>query len=398
MQVLYFQIALIVDDFKPSVGSYGGHALEICRLLCEEGHSVHIFSRKCEPDRAGITFHKINSAGWPRSFKELSFANKCGRELKKGQFDIVMGFSRCFGANLVRAGGGVHMAWLKGDLSSYPNPFVRAAKKLWRSISPRTYVVKYIEKKGYGTDGGPFLIAVSERVRDNLIRYLQIPAERIKVIYNGVNTERFNPSNKDKHCSEVRAEFGIGGEFLILFAANNFRTKGLLPLLKAVDVLSKEKSGGKLKLMVIGKGDSRRYMRFARKGGWDQNLIFSGPVAQIERYYAAADIFVHPSFYDPCSNVCLEALASGLPVITTRHNGSGEIIEQGRQGFVIDDPWNTQDLAAAIKFFFDDRRRSSASKEARRLAENFSTQKNYAELKNLFHLICSPTLRCALNQ
>lgn len=372
-----------MENFLPSLGGYGSYARDLCRFLVEDGHSVHLFSRKFEPDRAALTFHKVSAARWPRSFRELSFAYKCQKELHRGEFDIVIGFCRCFGANLVRVGGGAHQAWLKNDLLSYPGRFARTAKRLWRLVSPRTYALKYLEKKGYGAGSGPFLIAVSRLVRDDLVKYHGIPAERIKIIYGGVNTERFNPSNKEEYRSRTRAEYGIGSEILVLFAANNFRLKGLMPLLMAVDFLNREGLGQKLKVMVVGKGDGQRYMSIAREGGWYQNLIFAGPVAFIERYYAAADIFVYPTFYDPFANVCLEALASGLPVITTRHNGASEIIEQARQGLIIDDPWDSQGLALGIKFFFDDRRRLSASAAARRLAEDFPIEKNYAELKKV---------------
>jgi UDP-glucose:(heptosyl)LPS alpha-1,3-glucosyltransferase len=106
-----------------------------------------------------------------------------------------------------------------------------------------------------------------------------------------------------------------------------------------------------------------------------------------EKYYGAADLLVHPSFYDACSLTVLEALASGLPVITTSSNGAGGIIHQGQEGYVISDPKNGQDLEEKISLFLDPDRRAQASLAARTLAEDYSTERNWREMRAIFEKI-----------
>jgi UDP-glucose:(heptosyl)LPS alpha-1,3-glucosyltransferase len=103
-------------------------------------------------------------------------------------------------------------------------------------------------------------------------------------------------------------------------------------------------------------------------------------VKDLERYYASADILVHPTFYDPCSLVVLEALSSGLPVITSRHNGAGGIISEGQEGFVLDDPREVEALAAKILYLVDPTRLKKASAVARRLAVKFSQKRSYQKM------------------
>jgi len=95
-------------------------------------------------------------------------------------------------------------------------------------------------------------------------------------------------------------------------------------------------------------------------------------------------ILVHPTFYDACSLTVLEALASGLPVITTHFNGASGIITEGQEGFVISDPRDDQTLMEKISFFLNREKVEKASTAARQLAESYSLEKNWREMKNIF--------------
>jgi UDP-glucose:(heptosyl)LPS alpha-1,3-glucosyltransferase len=159
--------------------------------------------------------------------------------------------------------------------------------------------------------------------------------------------------------------------------------KGLDFLIKALAHI-KRGNFSSFKLLVLGKDRQNSYLHLARKLGVMDELVFAGSTHEPEKYYGASDLLVHPTFYDACSLTVLEALASGLPVITTYSNGAGGIITQGQEGFVISDPRDGQSLVEKISFFLNREEVEKASIAARHLAESYSLERNWREMKNIF--------------
>jgi UDP-glucose:(heptosyl)LPS alpha-1,3-glucosyltransferase len=159
--------------------------------------------------------------------------------------------------------------------------------------------------------------------------------------------------------------------------------KGLIFLIKALAEIKKENSPA-FKLLVLGRDRPDPYLSLARKMGNFKDVIFAGSTDEPEKYYGASDLLVHPTFYDACSLTVLEALASGLPVITTHSNGASGIITQGQEGFVISDPRDDHALVEKIAFFLDHEKGERASVAARHLAESYSLERNWREMKSIF--------------
>ncbi|GAJ05049.1 unnamed protein product, partial [marine sediment metagenome] len=138
--------------------------------------------------------------------------------------------------------------------------------------------------------------------------------------------EEFHPKNRALFREEIREEFNIGNdEFLILFVGSGYRRKGLRYLIEAISLLKEEKP---LKVLVVAKGKKRPYLRLARRLGREDKIIFTGGRKDLRKFYAASDLFVLPTVYEPFGNVCLETLASGLPIIVSRAGGAAEIITE----------------------------------------------------------------------
>src|SRR5581483_8332591 len=150
-----------------------------------------------------------------------------------------------------------------------------------------------------------------------------------------------------------------------LIAAMNYRLKGLEPLLYACRrLLQRSEFRGRtvpFRLAVVGDPQFGRYEGLARRLGIDKHVHFVGHCAEMRNAYFAADFLVHPTFYDPCSLVVLEALACGLPVITTRFNGAAELLHPPQEGYVIDDPHDHDQLAWCMMQFLDTGRRAVCS-------------------------------------
>jgi UDP-glucose:(heptosyl)LPS alpha-1,3-glucosyltransferase len=172
---------------------------------------------------------------------------------------------------------------------------------------------------------------------------------------------------------------------LILFVAHNFRLKGLRELLRAAALLHTTQPPWLM--AVVGRDKPESYRHLARQLGLADRVRFLGAQPDLRPWYAAADVLAHPTWYDPCSRVVLEALASGLPVVTTRWNGAAETLEQGRHGEIIDTPADSAGLAAAIARALDPAVRSACLADAPRLRDYVSIDRHARELLALYEQI-----------
>ena len=170
------------------------------------------------------------------------------------------------------------------------------------------------------------------------------PEDRIWVVYNGVDRERFNPGLAEKYRDPVRAELRPEPEVnrCFLFVGSGYARKGLAELIQALKYCPG-------KLLVTGRDKAGPYKSLAHKCGAADRVKFLGPRPDVERLYASADVFVLPTLYDPFANVCLEAMASGLPVVTTKETGAAEVIEPGVNGYTTNLPVDPRDLAEKLE-------------------------------------------------
>jgi UDP-glucose:(heptosyl)LPS alpha-1,3-glucosyltransferase len=124
-----------------------------------------------------------------------------------------------------------------------------------------------------------------------------------------------------------------------------------------------------VELKVVGKGDVPRYQRMAASAGVADRVQFLGKDQDMPFLYQSADVLVHPAIYEPFANVCIEAMASGLPVVTSRINGVSEVIEPGKNGAIVEKPEDIEALVAAIRPFLDEKTRRTAAAFGRKTAE-----------------------------
>ena len=164
-------------------------------------------------------------------------------------------------------------------------------------------------------------------------------------------------------------------EVLALLIAHNFRLKGVATLLRAMQCLVAQ--GREVRLVVVGGKRLGWWRGRARSLGLDRRVTFAGLVDDTVPYYAAADMYVHPTFYDSCSLVVLEAAACGLPIITSRYNGAAELFREPREIRLISDPGDARELAAAMAGLLDEpvRRRMGLAARQVALAHTFERQR-----------------------
>ncbi|MBI3754713.1 MAG: glycosyltransferase family 4 protein, partial [Deltaproteobacteria bacterium] len=295
-----------------------------------------------------LIFHKIKTFG-PSFLRILSFAINSSLVVKKANLDVVISFERTLYQDIYRAGDGCHREWLiQREKARVKGQGSRVIKKIITFLNPLHLTLLRLEKRLFQSKRLKFVVANSVRGKEEIIRHYKLPEEKICVIYNGIDLETFNPCERDKIRSAYRERLNIKSEIMLLFVGSGFERKGMKFLIEALGILKRD-GYKELKLVVVGKGHIETYRNIAERCGVGADVKFIGPAKDINGYYCAADIFVLPSIYEPFSNACLEAMAAGLPVVTSRINGVSEILTDGKDGMIVNDPANPEELARVFR-------------------------------------------------
>jgi len=269
--------------------------------------------------------------------------------------DVHFSLERVPGCDVFRAGDGVHAAWLQRR-----DGFDPVWKRLTRWMNRKHAQILRLEREVFDPANTKAVIANSKMVRDEILARFPFPTDRVHVIYNGITPTSGAPSR-----AEARQIWNIDEKtFCPLFLGTGWERKGLATAIRAADCLEDTT------LLVAGRGVADRYR--------GTNVRFLGPVKDIASLFAASDILVLPTWYDPFSNACLEALAAGLPVITTDANGFSEIIERGVHGDITS-PGDVHAIAELLESWQVPGRCSAAREACLRLASEFSMEKNARE-------------------
>jgi UDP-glucose:(heptosyl)LPS alpha-1,3-glucosyltransferase len=211
------------------------------------------------------------------------------------------------------------------------------------------------------------VVAVSRATAAAFSERYGVAKHRIRIIPNGIDTQRFHPVHAARMRASMREALGLRpGTLVLLAAASNFRLKGVHHAIAALAMMRPQ--AGEACLLVAGEGAVGEFGALARQAGVGDRVRFLGRVADMPALFGAADVFVHPTAHDACSLATLEAMASGLPVITTQRNGAADGMTEGREGFVLGAP-DAAALADRLLALRDPERRSAMGVAARLLAE-----------------------------
>jgi len=360
------RVAMVALDFHREGGSENrtGHLVD---ALCRAGHEVHLVGARIRGRwDAAVRQHTIPAMPRPRWLTLLQFARRATALVQRERFDIVHNQIRPFAPGLVTIGGGCHRYYLEHVLLHEKGP-VAARVKAW---APLHQVLLRLERQAFRPGGCPFAIANSRLGRDGLMACYPMPPDRIAIAYNGVDAERFTPGLRERAGHAQRQTLGIApDDLVVLFVGSGFARKGLGPLISALSRLVAR--GLRPVLIVAGGGRTRVWQRRAARAGLAGRVRFVGHVHEPEAFYAAADVFALPTFFDPFANATLEAMASGLAVVTSRQNGAAEIIAPGINGLVIEAAQDVQALADALVCLTDSAVRMALGAAARQTALQF---------------------------
>jgi UDP-glucose:(heptosyl)LPS alpha-1,3-glucosyltransferase len=378
------KIAFVLDKFLPSRGGERYFLFLIDELL-NKGHEVHVCAAEVEGMDDRVIYHKIPVWRFPRSLRMFTFMRNADALVQREAFDVVHGLGQNLTLTVLNPHGGVEKAYLRGEFASIGFGFYYLYRFLKRYLSPRHYLEVWMQKRLYTGGVVRHIIAVSRMVKEEIILYYDVPKERITAIFNSVDIRRFHPDNRIRWRGSVRAELGIDEEeTVLLFVSNNYRLKGLRSLIRALALLRRRLPDQELRLLVAGRGQINRYRALAWRLRVGDRILFLGSIKDAEMYYAASDIYVHPTFYDSFALTILEALATGLPVVTSRFAGAADAVVEGVSGRVIENPADVQALADAIQYFTDKDARQKALPVARMAAEKYSPEYNLRETLEVY--------------
>ncbi|MDH3974420.1 MAG: glycosyltransferase family 4 protein [Deltaproteobacteria bacterium] len=352
----------------------------LTELLASFGHDITVYCQQVRTSPApGITIKKVPAPPLGRLMQMLGLAWIGPKMAYHGGHDMVIGFTRVLKQDLVRCGGGTHKLFVE-KMKSAEGGF----KRLLRSISPYHNALIAVEKKQFQR-GCKKVLAISEVVKHEIMSVYSVPEDRIEVIYDGIDTKLFSPEKREKYRYEIREKFSIPQDaFVILFLGSGYKRKNLTTLLEALPQVNHKNTY----CLVVG-GDKRpqSYAAKARSLGIEDKTVFAGVQKEAEKFYGAADIFVIPSLQEAFGNVVLEAMASGLPAVTTSLSGASEVMEGEMKSLVLNDPHNVQGLAKIISKLTDKTLRERLSGEAREISKAYTLEANARAIEKLCNKI-----------
>ena len=394
------RLAITFQRVDPSKGGAETYVADLCRRLVALGHVVTLFANEWKagalpPEVACV---KVEVRGWSRALRIWSFAENSEAAQMADPHDASIGFINTWHQDILIPQGGVHQGSLEANAQRFPTGWRRALYVAGKRINPKWWgLYRPIERRQYNPSRPTRFVAVSHMVAEHMGRFHAVPADRVRVIPNAIDAGRLDVDDPTAARSRVRDRHDLRESDLVgLFVAHNFRLKGLPPLMEALaERMRRDPSRRPVHLLVCGGGKVAPMRAMAARLGVSEFVKFVGFAPSIRDYFHASDFFVLPSYYDPCSLVVFEALACGLPVITTRQNGAGEVIAEGREGFVIPRPDDRSAMIAALDGLADDVARREMSRHASNLGREQSFDRHVSALLELCAKMsaCSDSLR-----
>lgn len=371
MKANALKIALVVKSLDPKRGGHEYYINRLLRGLLAKGYEIWCFAENFSDDSTDhpkLSRITIRPCKLESSIRMLSF-DRQARRLVEGHdvdFDLVFTTGNISFGDVYRAGGGVHETYMENCLSELSR---------W---NPKHLVARSLQRKLFKENTPGLLITNSTMVKKDLQKRYGVPEENLKVIRNGIDLERFNLAVAGETREAIREQHGFKIlDFVCLFTAGGGKRKGLAELLRALASIHSEK----VKLLIVGRTDEADLNRMVKGFGLEERVVYAGFQTKIEQYYGAVDCFVFPSKYDAAANVVCEALASGIPVITTETNGSHELIEDGENGFVIPTADDSVGIARGIEALAAEENLSEIRDHASQTGQHYSMERHIAQFE-----------------
>ncbi len=374
-------LALVRQRHTPFGGAerFLERAMEALR---RQGVTITLLARHWQPS-PGLDTVSCDPPSLGRLWRDWGFSRCVRHHLRHHEYHLVQSHERIPGCDLYRAGDGVHRQWLR-QRRRLLGPVARLAID-W---SPYHRYVLAAEKRLFQSSRLRAVICNSHMVRQEIHTFFDTPLEKLHVIHNGVDGQRFHPGLRERHAAETRQRWRVpDGAFLLLYVGSGFQRKGVGVLLEAMARLPE-----RVRLLVVGKDRKNdRYRDRAIRLGLGDRVRFTGGLDDVRPLYGAADALALPTLYDPFPNVVLEAMACALPVVTSTSCGAVDIIEHGVNG-LLGDALDRDLLVANIQRLLDPERARCLGAAGRRTVEPMTLDEMSRRMLELYRSLLEPPI------
>lgn len=314
---------------------------ECANYLAERGREAHVYAS--DLDSAGlhprVVQQRVDLPRCPRALRPLAFRMRSSRQLSSSDVHGAFGVESPPGGVLWV--GSVHRAWL--DISGRQRNLEGRLRQRCNLFHP---VILGLERQCFGRRRYRKLIALTEQVKADLIRFYDVPAEDIVIIPNGYSPSEFNLDRRQELRGVMRSRLGYQeDQRVVIFVANELERKGFAPLLRAIAALKDPR----ICLLAVGRMRPDSYRTEIERLGMAKRVCFTGPTSDVATFYAAADLFALPTQYEAWGLVIVEAMACGLPVLTSRLAGAAITVQEGRTGELLDNPRDAGEIAVKLE-------------------------------------------------
>ncbi|MEK6642475.1 MAG: glycosyltransferase family 4 protein [Planctomycetota bacterium] len=380
------KIAIVIERLEAWRGGAETSTLELARLLAARGHEIHIVTTTNMQSPPDLTIHRVPGISVLPALRTVAFVRNTMAFLATHKFDLVHSIAPVPSADVYQPRGGLLGETMERNVATRQSASRRLLKRALMAMNVKQRAMLDLERQVFAR-GGPTILAVSEYVARQCERLYAATAPRVRVVFNGVRTTLPTNDERNQWRAEVRKQYHLKDDtLLLLFIAHNFRLKGLDSL---IGTMSRLVLGGvrDVHLLVVGRDNPTRFVRRIHSLGIGEFFTFAGPTQRVATFFQGADACVHPTYYDPCSRVVLEALSYGLPAITTSFNGASEVMTDGCEGFVIDTPENLGLWARRIDELRSPELRRKMREKALLLRGRLSMERHVDELETVFREI-----------
>ena len=349
------KVALVILHADPARGGAERYTFDLAQALAARGVAVSLLASSFGPEPAGMTLVKLDDRGLTRLGKYRRFLQSLDAHLAETTYDVVHAMLPVHWCDVYHPHAGVAAEAIVSGHRKHGGALKQQVAAVSNRLNVKRRAFANVERALLTGPKPPIVLCLSEYVKGTVRAHYPLAEDRLATLFNAVDLEKFDPARRPECRGAIRKQFGIdAGRTVGLMIAQDFARKGLEPALRALARLANRPL-----LVVVGKEDPSSYRRLAEELGVAADVIFAGATNDPYAFYQAADFFILPTRHDPCSLVVLEALAMGLPVISTRQNGACEIMTPGEQGYVLADADDSEALVAAITSMCDDTTRRS---------------------------------------
>jgi UDP-glucose:(heptosyl)LPS alpha-1,3-glucosyltransferase len=376
-------VALVILRSDPQRGGAERYTADLATALAGRGHDVTVVSADAGPrgDRAHRSV-TVDAGGATRRGQYLSFLRSVDDHLAKARYDVVHAMLPVRSCDVYHPHAGLAAEGVASGHAKYDGAIRRLLAMGANRVNRKRQAFAAVERDLLDRPDGPVVLCLSDYVKETVRRhYATVPESRLATLFNAVDLRRFDPTRDEGAGRELRRRMGIADDRVVaLMIAQDFARKGLREAILAL----RELADVPVTLVVVGRGDAGPYQRLARQARVSSHVVFAGPTADPYPFYRAADLFVLPTRHDPCSLVVLEALAMGVPVVSTVFNGACEIMTDGVHGRVLKDPGDVGALATAMRDLMDEQTRRSAREACLKLRPRLSFDAHVDRLLSIY--------------